>query len=173
MDLLYDIDIEKRKMTETRLRTILASMGGKICQEKYGDKIKNNLNTGLPWNKNKKGLQIAWSKGLTKNEHDGLLRNSQSKMGNKNPMYGKTMTTDQKNALSEKIKQKILSGEFRPNILNSFLRCGVILNDKKYRSSWEAFFSYINPSYLYEDVKIEYYDGNKTRIYIVDFVDYE
>jgi len=64
-----------------------------------------------PWNKNKKGLQIAHNKGKTKENYEPLQRSSETlkkylknnpRIGKKNPFYGKFHTT--------KTKQKISKG---------------------------------------------------------------
>ncbi len=42
----------------------------------------------IPWNKGKTGLQKAWNKDLTKDSNDSVKKISESKLGNKNPMFG-------------------------------------------------------------------------------------
>ncbi len=46
----------KGEITEFEIKSIICSKGGISCQMKYGYKIKKNLNTGIPWNKDKKGI---------------------------------------------------------------------------------------------------------------------
>ena len=78
---------------------------------------------------------------------------------------------------SKKMKQLIKEGKFTPHITNSWAnsRCKlkVLGFDKLYRSSWDAAFQILNPNCQYEKLRIEYSVGNKTRIYIVDFIDTE
>jgi len=80
--------------------------------------------------------------------------------------------------ISKKIKQKIASGEFTPEITNSWChsKIKVIIKDKEInvRSSWEAFFYIFNPDLSYESVRIPYFDTTlkKYRTYITDFCDY-
>jgi len=82
-----------------------------------------------------------------------------------------------KQKLSIKMKDLIKNGDFTPCVTNSWchskidtmIKCKIV----KHRSSWESFFHIVNPSFLYEKLRIEYlYEGNKHN-YIVDFVDNE
>jgi hypothetical protein len=41
----------------------------------------------IPWNKGKKGLQNGWNKGLTKLNHPGIMKDSLSKIADKNSMW--------------------------------------------------------------------------------------
>lgn len=78
---------------------------------------------------------------------------------------------------SKIMKDKINSGEFQPQITNSWHKglSYLIINGekKKYRSSWEAFFHLCNPGLCYEDIRIKYIYKDNEHNYIVDFVDYE
>jgi hypothetical protein len=71
---------------------------------------------------------------------------------------------------------KIKSGEFTPNITNSFTKwdAKILLEDgtyKKFRSSWEACFWYSNRNLKYEYMRISYIDQNGLdRTYIADFI---
>jgi hypothetical protein len=73
------------------------------------------------------------------------------------------------------MREKIASGEFIPNITNSWTHWSSIVRDndgnlKKFRSSWEACFWLSNPDLLYEYVRIPYYDSKGVkRTYIADF----
>lgn len=75
--------------------------------------------------------------------------------------------------ISDNIKCRILSGEFTPNIHNRWTHWNANIDNKKYRSSWDACFHVSNPHLLYELYRIKYYDNilNKDRIYISDFYD--
>jgi hypothetical protein len=72
--------------------------------------------------------------------------------------------------------QKIASGEFTPNISNSWTHwdAEIIIDNKskKFRSSWEACFYMSNPNLLYEKLRLPYLDKMGTiRTYIADFYD--
>ena len=82
---------------------------------------------------------------------------------------------------SDTIKQKISDGEFTPNVTNSWChsKIQVIFKNlngelitRNVRSSWEAMFQLMNPSYEYETLRVEYINtkGEKCN-YIVDFID--
>lgn len=50
--------------------------------------IKTEFKNGLiPWNKDKNGLQISWSKGLTKETDERVKKISENKIGEKNPSW--------------------------------------------------------------------------------------
>jgi hypothetical protein len=72
---------------------------------------------------------------------------------------------------SKSIREKIRSGQFTPNITNSWTHwdAKVKINGKirKFRSSWEACFALCYPNLKYESLRIPY--GH--RIYIGDFYD--
>lgn len=74
------------------------------------------------------------------------------------------------------LKGKIKKGEFTParNIYTHWKSYNSLTNTK-YRSRWEYIFHLRNPTFLYEKVRIKYYDTvlNKERIYIIDFQDPE
>lgn len=79
---------------------------------------------------------------------------------------------------SEKMKQKILNGEFTPCITNSWANSRVKLLhvegfEKYFRSTWDATFQILNPTCLYEKIRIPYMFNRKEHIYMVDFVDEE
>lgn len=175
IDDVYHFDEVFRNNTTKRLKTLNASIAAKKCQKMHGEKIKNNLNTigGVPWNKGIKTGIYPWNKGKTKINDDRLMKISLDRIGDGNPMFGKSPTQEAREKQSKKIKEKILSGEFTPNIHNSNTHWQVKYNNRKYRSSWEAFFHYFNPEYHYEKLRISYNLKGKNKIYIVDFVNYE
>lgn len=76
---------------------------------------------------------------------------------------------------SKLMREKIASGEFIPNITNSWTHWNSVVKDtsgkiKKFRSSWEACFWVSNPDLLYEYLRIPYYDSKGIkRTYIADF----
>jgi len=77
---------------------------------------------------------------------------------------------------SESMKNKILRGDFTPNITNSWTRGriqyeinGVVF---KFRSQWEAIFFLFNQHLVFEKTRIPYFDiTGKRRTYITDFTD--
>jgi hypothetical protein len=72
--------------------------------------------------------------------------------------------------------ERIRSGEFTPNITNSFTHwdAKILLEDgsyKKFRSSWEACFWYSNRNLKYEYMRIPYINKNGlNKTYIADFI---
>lgn len=89
------------------------------------------------------------------------------------------MTSESFNSMREKnsniMKLKIKNGEFTPNITNSWCSYSyLIMNglEKRYRSSWEAFYQLCNPALEYEKLRITYTLEGKLHTYIVDFVDH-
>lgn len=76
---------------------------------------------------------------------------------------------------SEKMKRKIESGEFTPQITNSWfnIKNCIEINGNTYRSSWDAIYHLLNPHMEYEKIRIRYVSpiDNKYHIYIVDFLD--
>ena len=158
-------------ITENKLMLFNCSKAGKKAQKESGDKIRKNLNIGVPWNKDTKGLQTAWCKGLTKETNKSLKRLSENRIGSGNPMYGHKHSEEYKKEKSILMKEKILNGEFTPCVHNSRTHWESIYEGKKYRSTWELVFHYINPNVKYESTRISYFSKqqNKKRIYITDF----
>jgi hypothetical protein len=75
---------------------------------------------------------------------------------------------------SQKMKQKILSGEFTPRTQNRLTHKRLhseITGIKKYRSNWEVKYHEAYPHLLYEYLRIPYVFNNVQHIYIVDFWD--
>lgn len=169
-DIMYS-SIEKLKAMENEIRRNIASMGGKKAQELYGNKYLCHHLPAIPWNKGKKGVCVAWNKGLTKDTCESLKKLSIDRVGSGNPMYGKHHTEECKQRASDHIKKLIKEGKFTPNIHNSNTHWQSTVDNKKYRSSWEAAYHILNPQCKYESIRIEYIFDNKRRIYIVDFED--
>ncbi len=76
------------------------------------------------------------------------------------------------------LKQKILSGNFTPNITNTWTHRESKVDNIPFRSSFEAlFYIYHNifkkKNIFFEKLRIKYYFEDKSRVYIVDFIDYE
>lgn len=172
-DSLYSDDPVICQNTETQIKSELARKGGTAVQKKHGDVIKENLNTGTPWNKGKTGLQKAWNRGLTKETNSSLKKLSQARQGPGNPNYGKQESIAARQQKSRIMREKILCGEFTPNSNNRNTHWNSEYRGKKYRSSWEALCQHVYPDAEYEKLRVEYvYQGQKS-IYIVDFIDHK
>jgi len=106
------------------------------------------------------------------NEHRSIRQ-----MGENNTSY--KMSDETKKRISSNqsklIKERIKNGEFTPNITNSWCHsmCKININNelKNVRSTWEAFFYLVNPTLLYEKIRIPYIYNNEQHSYIVDFID--
>lgn len=159
------------KITVKQIKSKLCSIGGKSCQKLHKETIKKNLNSGIPWNKGKRGRQIGWARGLTK-DTDARVKKL-AKFGKKNGMFGKKHNEETKKLLSEKMKKKILEGTFTPNSNNRNTHWEAMLDNMRYRSSWEAWYNYLNPGAEYETLRISYEYNGSNKVYIVDFVDHE
>ena len=157
------------EITESEIKSKLSAIGGKAVQKKYGNIIKQNLNTGIPWNAGTIGQNIGTRGARTQAVKDKIsVQNS----GPKNGMFGVKMSIADKAMRSTTMKKKILSGEFTPNSNNRNTHWESTFNNKTYRSSWEALYQHINQDAEYEKLRIEYTFNGVTKIYIVDFVDH-
>lgn len=156
-------------ITEKEVKTRLARQGGIACQKKHGDAIRLNLNTGTPWNAGTKGQNVGTMQLRSQEVKDKI---SAKNSGIHNGMYGSKMSEAGKAFRSTLMKQKILEGKFTPNSNNRNTHWNTTFAGKKYRSSWEALYQYINPKAEYEILRIEYTLNNTRKIYIVDFVDH-
>lgn len=157
-------------VTEAEIKSLSFAIGGRACQKIHGEKIKQNLNNGIPWNKGKKELQIGWAKGLTQHTDDRIKQFA--KFGEKNGMFGVKMSDENKVKHSKRMKDSILNGSFTPNTNNRNTHWDAIYLERKYRSSWEAWYQYIDPESEYETLRIEYTLDDIRKIYIVDFVNH-
>lgn len=70
------------------------------------------------------------------------------------------------------MRNRILSGKFTPNSNNRNTHWESVYNNRKYRSSWEAFYQYVYPDAEYEALRIEYAYNSQNLIYVVDFIDH-
>ena len=114
-----------------------------------------------------------WNKGRTKHDDRRLMKNSEDRTGEKNPMYGHRWPDEYKLQKSEWAKDRIERGTWTPHVHNSRTHWDCQYNGKRYRSSWEAMYASINPHDLYEHVRIPYVVNNRRKIYIVDFCNHE
>jgi len=106
-------------------------------------------------------------------ECDSKLKSE--RMKGKNNSYFKTSkeTRERIAKINSKImKEKIKNGEFTPCVTNSWARSRCIIDNLKFRSSWEALFYLINKNLQYEKIRIPYINSKGiNRNYIVDFCD--
>lgn len=168
-DRLYSLLEEEQVQAEKECRSATSKQGGINCQNKHGEKIKKNLNTGVPWNKDLKG-NYPYSYKLSEETKEKI---SKANSGKNNGMYGTSMSQEQREYKSELMKRKILSGEFTPNSNNRNTHWDSFYNGKKYRSSWEALYQYFDPEAEYETLRIPYCYNNNKHIYILDFVNHQ
>jgi len=157
-------------ITTNEIKAMLSSIGGNAVQEKYGDIIKQNLNTGTPWNAGTKGQNIGTLSPRPQSVKDKI---SKKNSGYSNGMYGIKMSVADKQVRSDIMKKKILNGEFTPNSNNRNTHWDSTFDNKPYRSSWEALYQFINQSAEYETLRIKYNLQGITKVYIVDFVDHQ
>lgn len=108
-----------------------------------------------------------------------LKISNSNKITHNSPEYRKKKLETHKDAgkkLSKILKDKIAAGEFTPKITNSWTRAKIKINiggvEFAFRSSWEAAFFILNPTYVYEKIRVPYIFENKQKTYIVDFADY-
>jgi len=154
-------------VSEKDIKSYLSAIGGFACQRIHGEKLKKNLNTGVPWSKGLKG-SYPYSSPCS----DATKRKiSEKNQGERNGMYGTVMSAEKKQEKSQLMHAMILAGTFTPNSNNRNTHWDAEYNGKKYRSSWEALYQYINPVAEYEKFRIEYMLDGKNKIYIVDFID--
>jgi hypothetical protein len=172
-DLIYSENLDDQIRGLKLGKSENCRVGGRNCQKSHKNKIKSNLNNGTPWNKGKVGARAAWNKGLTAHNDKRVQKISNSHKGALNPMYGRKLCENQKNYLSVRMKQNILTGKFTPNVKNSRTSWTASFNGKTFRSSWEALFFAFNKDMHYETVRIPYYYKGTEYIYIVDFEDEE
>lgn len=168
-DNLYSINEEVRVIAEKECRSSTSIAGGVSCQKKHKDTIFQNLNTGVPWNKGTKG-NYPYSHSCSKETKQKI---SEANQGNKNGMFGKNMTTNQKEYRSSLMKERIKSGEFTPNSNNRNTHWDSYYAGKKFRSSWEAMYMFWEPASCYEELRIPYIYNGKEYIYIVDFINHK
>lgn len=156
-------------MSADEIKHISFAVGGKACQQKHGERIKSNLNTGVSWNKGTKGQNIGTRGPQPQSVKDAI---SKKNSGAGNGMYGVKMSEEDKQAKSSTMKRKILLGEFTPKSNNRNTHWDAVLDGVLYRSSWEALYKYVNPEASYEELRVEYNYKGESKIYIVDFIDH-
>lgn len=114
---------------------------------------------------------IPWQKGLTKNDHPTLQRIANERSGTGNPMWGSTISEENRTIKSQQVRDRILNGSWTPHQHNSRTHWQCVVNGHKYRSSWEALFHMLNPEFEYEQTRIQYQFEDRSYVYIIDFTD--
>jgi hypothetical protein len=137
-------------------------------------RVKHNIQTGsaiseakIAFYQTARGEEVKQSIGQKNRGHRNVFYASEE--GNAYKLsYGEHM--------SKVMSQKVLSGEFTPNIKNSRTNWEASVvdtngNKRNFRSSWEACVWLSNNSWTYEKIRIPYKVNNVIKIYLVDFVD--
>ena len=167
IDTIYGDDVTASLNALKEIKSIGASKGGKEVWRKSGDIIREKLKGRTPYNK---GISGIYKHGPRSQQIKEKI--SKANSGKNNGMFGTTMSDADKRMRSKKMKELILQGKFTPNSNNRNTHWNASLDGRKYRSSWEALYQFINPSAEYEALRIEYFIDATTKIYIVDFVDH-
>ena len=154
-------------ISDSAIRGMLSAIGGKVVWEKSKDNLKEKFKGRTPHNK---GVTGKYKFGPRSEIVKELI--SKKNSGEGNGMYGSKMSDIDREFRSVLMKNKILLGEFTPHSNNKNTHWTAKFNNKKFRSSWEALYQFINPSAEYETLRIEYHLDNQTHIYIVDFIDH-
>lgn len=157
------------EVSEHMIKAISFSIGGRACQAKHGEKLKRNLNTGISWNAGTKGQRIGTMLPRSTAVKQAI---SEKNSGRGNGRYGYRYSDDERLSKSKTMKNAILDGRFTPKLNNKNTHWESSLDGIMYRSSWEAWYKFINPNAIYESLRIPYILNGKENIYIVDFIDH-
>lgn len=78
------------------------------CRPDVREKISTSLKGNIPWNKDLKGSQLAWNKGISHSVESKELmsKNHRSKRGFKPSFEGKNHTIETKKKISDRLKEK-------------------------------------------------------------------
>lgn len=162
-------DIITGNVTIQDVKKICNSRNGKLAWELKGEELKEKLKGHIPWNIGLKGkLNPLYGRTIS---NETKLKISEKNKGKNNGMYGRKMSDENKKLQSQRIKNKILEGNFTPNTNNRNTHWESTLDGIKYRSSWEALYKFYNPNSIYEKLRISYTYQEEEKIYIVDFID--
>lgn len=134
---------------------------GKKRPENIGKKISQSK---LKFFQTEKGKEVAKQVGKKNAINTKLFNNSD---------YGKVVRKKAISKQSKTMKRKIANGEFTPPITNTFTHWDAFIDDKKFRSSWEACFWYSNQHLLYESKECRTKIQSNDRVYVGDFFDVE
>lgn len=193
MNMVYkNMSEEERNRTVVGLRKYTKYMSGKSYEEIYGEEKANemkkklsDINIGKKQSEETKLKRVKSRKNSGKSFHTEKSRKKMSKSMKikwKDPNYRKVrseISERNKPIQSLYMKEKIKSGEFTPNITNSWTHWNfshILKNGKviKFRSSWEYAFWIIKSKDCeieYEKTRIEYKLNGEKKIYITDFTD--
>lgn len=161
-----------------------------IFHSKHKTKYCNICVENRVWNKGiKRPVEVVQRATSGKNRFNQTEQGRQlaKEIGRKNSIslkkFYKTeagIAAKEKSRINNSIvmKSKIASGEFVPNITNSWTNWKSILiledgTEKKFRSSWELIFWNSNRHLQYERFRIPYQLNGQSKTYIVDFYDDE
>lgn len=173
--------IKKQKAEKCRI----ANSG--TFEERFGvekaQKLKEQQRKRMLGTKQSKELiekRLGWRKGTRHSEETKEKISQSNKKTHNSPEY-RSDRIERDIQMGKKLcvimKEKIATGKFTPCITNSWTRKNIELDidgiKTKYRSSWEAAFAILNPTYQYEKIRIPYVIDGKFRTYIVDFADFE
>jgi len=90
-ELLSNDELIRKDVLAARKKAI-ASNGGKVAMQNVNNHVRKKMPPDYTsWNDGLSGL-TGWSKGLTKEVDDRLVNVSNSKLGEKNGMYGKKLS---------------------------------------------------------------------------------
>jgi len=135
---------------------------------------KHNIQTGpsiseakIAFYQTQRGEEVKQSIGQKNSEHRKAFYASED---------GALYKRDYGEHMSKVMSQKVLSGEFTPNVKNSRTNWEASVVDatgikRNFRSSWEACVWLSNTSWAYEKIRLPYQVNNVTKIYLADFVD--
>ncbi len=175
-----DIHIHKNTLKKKKLNDTLDKNGTrKILSETGKRNAHYMLNFWKQDNKATRELRKEngiksgnTSRGRKKEDYEYLQKHS-DRMKEDNPVWNLTYEQKEKMAKDNSIrmKEKIASGEFTPNITNSWTHKRIEVNGKKFRSAWEGVFHLLNPKLDYETIRIPYVYNENKHSYIIDFID--
>lgn len=159
-----NVCVENAEFNKNWSETRIAEMKSKRNYDEIGKKISKSK---IEFFQSDYGKKVA--------ERVGEINSVKMKLFNKTPKgIANLKRVAEKN--SKIMKEKIVNGEFTPNITNSWTswNASIIFEGgvKKFRSSWEACVWNSNKHLEYESVRIPYVTSSgENKTYVVDFFD--